>query len=828
MRRASFVPSGLLLATLVSCSGAQDRPPLPPLPCPTALPVLSTAPAPPPIAAPASVAQAEGRVTTLTARGDVPLAGPRVDGKAGDLMLENDAAAVVVTQEGRIVDFGLKGSRDELVWLNPTISNGLSAMDTPVKTVAAEAGNKAIRLERAVVGKPLTLITWVYLVGSSLRIESVAISSGDDPALAVTLGERVSWGNVPTWLDGRGYVKDAGKLVGGFLARDSMGTAYALCSMNGPLYARFDEQEFSGLFEGARTGESVVLVPAHGQSAARSIAVSTSTSSLGDAVMSLPCGPPGARTKLAILPLSVPRARLEVARCGDGSRPGNPFLEFRGLMDTSGPTRSLKLGPVTLPEGCFRARLVAPGHAPGPWVEPEKLSGRVPAELLPQAGTLSFAITEGGKPLPARIVVRGDEKTRDPDWGDDAEGTGAATNVLSTETGSGEVPLPPGQYRVQVNRGFEYSAHEEKVTIKAGQTVSMKATLDRVVDTKGWIAADLHLHAVPSSDAPSLLSDRIRSLVAAGIEVGVATDHNAVTDYRPTIAELGQKDRIASVIGDEITTRDASFGHFNAFPLEAGMAPFVYKDTLPSAIFGAVHAAKPYGKDTILQVNHPRMAGIGYFDLLRFDPGDIPGWLKRSPLADLGFDAIEVFNGDHYTKIAKVEEVLADWYALLNAGYRSTATGNSDSHRVSFHEPGTPRNLVRVADDDPKKLDERAFIDAVRGGRVIVSSGPFVTLNVGDKGIGDTIAEGEAEIALAVDGPAWVDISEVQLVKRGTVFKSWKIDKKQGKRPWQFRTKEVLKKGDWVIAIVRGLTPMTYLYRSGATPFAFTNPVFVK
>jgi len=233
-----------------------------------------------------------------------------------------------------------------------------------------------------------------------------------------------------------------------------------------------------------------------------------------------------------------------------------------------------------------------------------------------------------------------------------------------------------------------------------------------------------------------------------------------------------------------------------------------------------------------LQVNHPRMGGIGYFELLRFDSGDIPGWLRRSPLADLGFDALEVFNGDHYAKLSKVEECLSDWYALLNAGFRSTATGNSDSHRVSFHEPGVPRNLVRVPGDDPKNLDERAFLDAVRGGRVVVSSGPFVTVRVGDKGVGDTIAEGDAEIVVDVDGPAWVDIDEVQLVKRGDVIKTWKVGdapgKKQGKRPWKLTSKEALKKGDWVIAIARGKKPMAYLYRQSALPFAFTNPIFVK
>jgi hypothetical protein len=194
----------------------------------------------------------------------------------------------------------------------------------------------------------------------------------------------------------------------------------------------------------------------------------------------------------------------------------------------------------------------------------------------------------------------------------------------------------------------------------------------------------------------------------------------------------------------------------------------------------------------------------------------------------MSFDAIEVFNGDHYTKISKVQECLSDWYALLNAGYRPTATGNSDSHRVSFHEAGVPHNLVLVPDDDPAKLDERAFVDAIRHGRVVVTSGPFVNLKIGDKGVGDTAAAGESEIEVTVDGPPWVDIDEVTLIKRGEGLAGWKVEKRPGKRPWHFKTKATLKKGDWVVAIARGSKPMTYLYRSGAIPFAFTNPIFVN
>jgi hypothetical protein len=479
-----------------------------------------------------------------------------------------------------------------------------------------------------------------------------------------------------------------------------------------------------------------------------------------------------------------------------------------------------------LPQGCLRIRLSAPGHTPGAWFASEALASSLPPDSLPRAGLLRWKATEQGKPVPARVLVRGRSGTPDPHWGDDAT-EGAALNVIFSDTGEGERPLPPGAYHVTVGRGFEYSAHEQDITITDKKTEAVLAPLTRVVATKGWIAADLHLHAVPSSDAPSRLADRVRSLAATGVEVAVATDHNAVTDYAPTIRELGLGARVAPVIGDEVTTRDQLFGHFNVFPLAAGAPPLAWKNTLPSRIFAAARASQPYGAQTIIQVNHPRMSDIGYFELLRMDPTDIPGWLARAPLADMGFDTIEVFNGDHYANMPRVEQCLRDWYALLNAGFRPVATGNSDSHKVTFQEAGVPRTLVALDRDDPAAFDERAFVGAIRAGRVVVSSGPFVQLEAQGKSIGSTIDAGEVEIVVRVDAPAWVDVDRVELYRRGEVLRSWSVTPGEA-RPLERRTREPLAKGDWIIAVARGSKPMAFLHRPGALPLGFTNPIWVK
>jgi len=469
-------------------------------------------------------------------------------------------------------------------------------------------------------------------------------------------------------------------------------------------------------------------------------------------------------------------------------------------------------------------RLVAPGHAPSPWFSPSAIA----TQTLPPTGTLRFSVTERGKGLvPARVLVRGLSPTPDPDWGDDPD-EGAALNVVYADKGEGSRPLPPGRYHVIIGRGFEYTAHEQDITVASGATASVAAELERVVDTRGWIAADLHLHAAPSSDAPQPLADRVRALVATGVEVGVATDHNKVTDYRPTIEAMGLRDHIASVVGDEVTADPSNFGHFNVFPLEPSVEPIAYKNTTPARIFAEARARGPLGKDTIVQVNHPRMGDIGYFDLLHLDRDDLTGSLQRAPLADMSFSAIEVFNGDHYASIPQVEACMKDWYGLLDAGYPVTATGNSDSHKLAFHEAGVPRNLVALPNDDPKGFDERAFIESIRKGRVTVSSGPFVTLEAAGQGIGETITPGTVEIVVRVDAPPWVDVAEVELIRRGTVIERWTEPFAQSGARFEARTQKPLAKGDWIIAIARGKKPMHYLHRPGALPFGFTNPIWVK
>lgn len=773
---------------------------------------VASAAASPTEQAPPAPEKAEARVRRVTSRKDVPLDGPRVEAKAGDWMLTGPGGvAVVSASKGTIIDFGEDGGDDALVMLDPTVFIGLDEMTSVVESVGpAGPGDHAVLVKRRVVSDPpLRLWTYVTFAEHALHVESVATAQ-DEAALAVTVGEIVAWGNTPTWVEGLGFVTDKGSFAGDFIAREGLGVAYALAPEQGHIVARLRKPE-PGFHEWPRTGERVESIPAHGASKRRVLTMTQAHGALGEAVRALPRYAHDA-PQTWTLPAGLPAGTFaEVRGCA-----GSPFARF----DATGPA-------LKVPKGNCSVRLTAAGHAPGAWV-----SGTAAQTApLPQAGWLHWQVRdEGGTVLPARILVRGIGGTPDPDWGDEPSG-GAALNVIHADR-DGQRELPPGRYRVTVTRGFEYTQREQEITVAAGGAATVDARLERAVDTRGWIAADLHVHAVPSPDAPTPLADRVRTLAASGVEVAVATDHNAITDYTGAIRETGLGPWLASVVGDEVTTRGVPLGHFNVFPLQPGAPPVEYDHVAPPALVAAARAAPPSDRPKVVQLNHPRIGSIGYFELLHFDPRDVRGWKESSPLVETGFDAIEVFNGDHYADIPEVERVMHDWYALLDAGVRMTATGNSDSHKATYHECGVPRNLVLVGDDDPARWDpahEKSFVDAVRAGHVVVSSGPVVRIEVAGKGPGDTVAAGSDEVHVTVDAPPWVDVSRVELVKRGgETVKTWTGPFTNGARRFDARVTVPLAKGDWVLAVARGDKPMTFLPRKDARPFAFTNPVWIE
>lgn len=770
--------------------------------------------------------QPDGTVARLSSRAELALRGLRVEAVPGDFLLQGRTRVAALSAEGTLLDLGERGGTDELSSVEPTLFHALEPLGLRTRRVVAAPGGRVLYVEKDALAEPLRLHAWWYFEGDTLVLESAFSRTAPNagPSLetrAYATGELVSWGNLPAFVGGAGFLSLAGGAHSGrFVGRVPSvgGPGYAFCDAEPRTYARFPQSLYPGYHAEPRPRGAVQLPPGEpgAQSERRTVYWASSIHSLGHAAMALPClrrdgVVPFAAWPQAELRTLPPASVLEARTCG--TEP--PLLRFS--LDA----------PIELPVGCLQVRLASPGHTPGPWLPAAQASRRALRGVAPARGLVRFEVTdEAGRPLPARVFAQGLGATADPDFGE-SDVPLATQHAVYLPPGGAVHPYPLGRYRLTLERGFEYERHEEEVQVRSEATVTVKARLRRVVDTRGFLAADLHLHAAPSSDAPMSLEDRVRSLAAVGVEVGVATDHNQVTDYAPAIRAAGLEDFVASVVGEEVTTNGHRLGHWNIFPVAPDSEPLRYKDTTIPAMLATARARKPFGPLTLVQLNHPRMRELGYFELLRFDSGDPRGWAARTPNASLAFDAIEVWNGDDYAEPARVQECLEDFFALIAAGVRVTATGNSDSHKLAYHEAGYPRTYVAAADDSPRAFDERAFIAAVRDGRALVSGGPFIRLEVDGRGIGARVKPGNAVIHVRVEAPSWIDVSEVRLLRRGRPWKTWAGPFPAATVRLDETFRAPLERGDWLVVVAQGRTPITASHRKNAIPYSFTNPLYV-
>ncbi len=133
-------------------------------------------------------------------------------------------------------------------------------------------------------------------------------------------------------------------------------------------------------------------------------------------------------------------------------------------------------------------------------------------------------------PLTARLLVHGISGTVDPSFGPDYRSSGAGP-VIDALRGEVMTPLPSGHYRVAATKGIEWSVDAKTIDIAPGRTTDVELAPRHVVPTPGVLGCDLHVHARPSFDSPVAAEDRVLSLVAAGIDFAVPTEHNLVGDY---------------------------------------------------------------------------------------------------------------------------------------------------------------------------------------------------------------------------------------------------------------------------------------------------------
>jgi hypothetical protein len=366
-----------------------------------------------------------------------------------------------------------------------------------------------------------------------------------------------------------------------------------------------------------------------------------------------------------------------------------------------------------------------------------------------------------GEPLVARITVANAADELAPLYYGERYHTPVRTGFAYTDAyGEALLQLGAGAHTIYASHGPEWSYAAVDLQHVYQHEATLELGLRHEVDTSGWVSADTHIHTLTfSGHGDASLQERILTLAGEGLDVAISTDHNHQTDYAPAQQQAGLTKHYLSIVGNEVTTK---IGHFNAFPLPAnGAKP--NSDLIDWQELANDIRAK--GAQVVI-LNHPRWPDR------KEGPFGVSGLDSRTGyFADglrLPVDAIEIFNST--TPETPWEEIIADWFSLLNAGSMVRGVGSSDSHTVG--DPvGQGRTWLRSSATTPAEIDVEELCQNFRDGVSSMAIGLFGYMEVNGQNSGSMVVpeDGQVTVKFHVAGASWARADLVKVYMNGLV-----------------------------------------------------------
>lgn len=398
-----------------------------------------------------------------------------------------------------------------------------------------------------------------------------------------------------------------------------------------------------------------------------------------------------------------------------------------------------------------------------------------------QPGLVNLKVVDGDQqPIPAKLEFIGRSGTPTPNWGPETADY-FVKNLAYTANGQVQVPLQSGEYDMIVSHGSEFHAEFTTLKVEAGKTTERTISLPRLVQTPGWISADFHSHSSPSGDNTSSQLGRVLNLAAEHIEFAPCTEHNRVSSYDLHIQRLQLQKFLATVSGMELTGQPLPLNHQNVFPMilrertQDGGGP--QTDLSPETQMERL-AAWDNNSVKLIQQNHPDVGWLFY---------DRDGNQTPDSGYERSFGIMNVMEIHPIDKLMKFDRwdirggkpaenhTAFNWLQLLNQGFRIYGVVNTDSH-YNFHGSGGLRIWVKSSTDEPAKINSSEIRDASREGRIVMSNGPYLEVQVATPDAQGRVAtagedlraeSGRVTAGIRVQCPNFIDIDTVMVLVNG-------------------------------------------------------------
>ena len=402
-----------------------------------------------------------------------------------------------------------------------------------------------------------------------------------------------------------------------------------------------------------------------------------------------------------------------------------------------------------------------------------------------QATSVRLTVTdEENAEIPCKVTFFGKQgpngaETANPVFGIDSQ-SGSVGNCVYSADGTILRSIPAGAYDVLISRGPEYDVEYRELEVQQGQQSTLTAKLRRVVNTKGWVSAELHSHSSPSGDNTSDQLGRVENLLCEHLEFAPCTEHQRIESYDDQLEILGATRLMATCSGMELTGSLLPINHQNAFPLkwsprkQDGGGPRTDNQDPVNQI--ARLAMWDEGSDKIVQSNHPNMRQM--LKDRNLDGEDDGGFAKMLDFMDV----IEVhppeliFMNQEQTDALKNPDTnrMLPWMKLIATGRRIPGVVNTDAH-YNFHGSGSLRNWIRCSTDDPSKIKTEEMTQRLESGQIVMSTGPFMTVELKHPSrdlaaqIGDTVdlPDGRATLDVEIQCANWLDVNRVEVFING-------------------------------------------------------------
>lgn len=335
--------------------------------------------------------------------------------------------------------------------------------------------------------------------------------------------------------------------------------------------------------------------------------------------------------------------------------------------------------------------------------------------------------------------------------------------------GDGEtLHLPDGWYTVEFSRGPESLVQKSTLTV-AGKPQTAEFTVKRWIDPSkyGYWSGDHHIHAAGCAHyvKPTegvLAEDMIRHCMGEDLKIGANLTWGPCFDFQKQFF-CGAVDKVSKypyLLRYDIEVSgfgSHQSGHLCLLRLKEEIYPGGdSKDHWPTLCLNTLRWAKKQGA-----VCGPAHTGWG----LKVDGDQLPNY-TIPPFDGIGanefiVDVTDEVEGPDGKRVPAVDFLsmvdtppfweLNMWYHVLNVGFRTRVSGETDFPCIYGERVGLGRSYVKL----DGKLDYDAWCEGVRKGRNYVSDGRshLIDFKV------NTAAVGESGSELRLDAPATVHVT---------------------------------------------------------------------